>query len=210
MARNRKPSGKKEPKLQRKVNQRPLVLRLLIVCEGEQTEPNYFKGFRNSSVTIKIKSVAKDPLTLVQEADQLQKDDAYDEVWCVFDKDEVKDKRFNDAIVEAGRCKIKVAYSNPCFELWILLHFECNTAVYSASDCRQRLDEHFDKGYSKTEKDLYAQLHSRQATAIGHAETLLAAYDNNNWASHCPSTQVHKLVQLLNKNSKKERFASRR
>lgn len=53
---------------------------------------------------------------------------AVDEVWAVFDKDDldVENKnaeRFEEAFRIAEANDIKVAYSNECFELWLLLHY---------------------------------------------------------------------------------------
>lgn len=47
----------------------------------------------------------------------------FDEFWCVFDADVAKEK-LPRAIERALRNGIKLAISNPCFELWLLLHFE--------------------------------------------------------------------------------------
>jgi len=48
---------------------------------------------------------------------------AFDEVWCVFDKDDFPDQDFNQAIVLASAKGFRVAYSNQAFEYWLLLHF---------------------------------------------------------------------------------------
>ena len=111
--------------------------RLLIVCEGRVTEPQYLRGFerwaRNNTVEIVIPPLHGVPLTLVERAVVLsesaaaqakrEKDAflAYDEVWCVFDIDE--HPKVNEARQLANARGIELAVSNPCFELWILLHF---------------------------------------------------------------------------------------
>jgi len=41
---------------------------LLIVCEGEQTEPNYFESFQTSGVKIKVIGKGKNTLSLVNDA----------------------------------------------------------------------------------------------------------------------------------------------
>ena len=53
-----------------------------------------------------------------------QRDDnlKYDEVWCVFDVD--AHPHLPDAKQKAEANRIKMAISNPCFELWLLLHFQ--------------------------------------------------------------------------------------
>lgn len=51
---------------------------------------------------------------------------AHDQIWCVFDRDE--HPNFTEAIGLALRHGINLAISNPCLELWFLLHFEDQTA----------------------------------------------------------------------------------
>lgn len=101
---------------------------LLIVCQGTVTEVEYFKHFRLATAVIKAIGVAYDPLTLVQEAirlrDGAKKDEPYEQVWCVFDKDDSSPEQFHAAIYTAANKGIEVAYSNQAFEFWLLLHFD--------------------------------------------------------------------------------------
>ena len=45
---------KRKIKLERKLNSRSAKQRILIVCEGKKTEPNYFKSFPITSVKVEI------------------------------------------------------------------------------------------------------------------------------------------------------------
>ncbi|MDF5732679.1 MAG: RloB family protein, partial [Rhizonema sp. PD38] len=108
----------------RKVNIRDLGERFLIVCEGEKTEPNYFKSFRvPGKVVIDIRGLGNNTIGLVEEVVIIKNDAEYDQVWCVFDRDSFPRKDFNAALALATRENIQVAYSNEAFELWYLLHF---------------------------------------------------------------------------------------
>src|ERR1700741_1402449 len=60
---------------------------ILIVCEGENTEPSYFRQFKLSSATIKPVGEGYNTNSLVQRAIYLSKEKHYDQVWCVFDAD---------------------------------------------------------------------------------------------------------------------------
>jgi RloB-like protein len=111
--------------------------RLLVVCEGEVTEPEYFEGFRrwcrNSRVEVRVEGPAGVPMSLVTKARDLreqaeheaatERDEnlRYDEVWCVFDRDE------HPRVIEARQMAkdngLRLAMSNACFELWLILHF---------------------------------------------------------------------------------------
>jgi len=115
---------RKEPSLTRpepSIEERPTIL---IVCEGENTEPSYFKQFRLSTATIKAIGEGYNTVSLVNRASQLAQQKKYDQVWCVFDKDDFSDNEFNNAILIAETSKFGVAYSNQAFEYWIILHFE--------------------------------------------------------------------------------------
>lgn len=46
----------------------------------------------------------------------------FDEIWVVFDID--KHPHVNQAREEARQSNVQTAISNPCFELWLLLHLE--------------------------------------------------------------------------------------
>jgi hypothetical protein len=146
--------GHREPRRARMSRDRtfdtePTRKRILIFCEGEKTEPNYFEGlietFKLSSVDltdgrtldITVDGGKKDTLRLVESAKAQQKVVGgrlrYDEIWCVFDKDSFGDDNFDNAIHkteatsvqdEDGRPWLKAAWSNQSFELWYVLHFE--------------------------------------------------------------------------------------
>lgn len=68
--------------------------------------------------------MAKTQFLLFLEADTLFKKDDYDQVWCVFDKDDFPDENFNNAVTMAEGFGFKIAYSNQAFEYWLILHFE--------------------------------------------------------------------------------------
>lgn len=110
--------------------------RVLVVCEGEITEPHYFQDLRREwrSHLNLVACGAGVPLTVVETAiakrdraseEARRKRDhnlVFDEVWCVFDQDE--HPNVCEAFELAQRSHLKVAFSNPCFELWLLLHFQ--------------------------------------------------------------------------------------
>lgn len=108
---------RREPVLQEKPT-------ILIVCEGENTEPSYFSQFRLSTATIKPIGEGYNTISLVNRAAELAKEKDYEQVWCVFDKDDFDVTDFNNAIVTAEAQKFGVAYSNQAFEYWIILHFD--------------------------------------------------------------------------------------
>lgn len=150
----------------RKPARRPPFLapkpRLLIVCEGKVTEPHYFRGFanacENSRVTLEIAPEAGVPLSVVTMARDLKteaeqeaakEDDdnlKYDSVWAVFDVDD--HPNITAAIQMARDNSIKLAVSNPAFELWLLLHFRDHPGMKGRVAVRELLGTYV-KEYDK-------------------------------------------------------------
>lgn len=97
------------------------------MCGAEATERDYLRGLvaqvANPAVTVRITAKSCSPSQLVKYA-KVQRDLSptdFDEVWCVFDVDEFQD--VPRAVAMAQEAGIDIAVSNPCFELWPILHF---------------------------------------------------------------------------------------
>lgn len=185
--------------------------RVLIVCEGQKTEPNYFRGLQRdhglSSVNITVISPPhSDPLGLVNEAiDRLNKDGDIDRGFCVFDRDQ--HANFAEAVArieqsELGRAgRLTAITSTPCFEVWVLLHFRYSTMAYvaaggsSACECVIRdVREHF-RDYAKAHPNAYSALAGQVAKAFDHADRL--EKHNMDTDATNPATQMHRLVRYL-------------
>ncbi len=73
-----------------------------------------------------------------------------DEFWCVFDVEWPRNHPgLKEAVQQARRSDIQLAVSNPCFELWLILHFQDQGAWLDNDDARRlrrRLDGSSDKG----------------------------------------------------------------
>ncbi len=119
----------KESNLHRKTPFLSTKKYLLIVTEGENTEPTYFEKFKNPIVQVVAVGKGDHTCSLLKSVSQIQKENEsklpdgikFDEVWVVFDKDDFSD--FDSAVRLAKQKGYKVAYSNQAFEYWILLHF---------------------------------------------------------------------------------------
>lgn len=117
--------------------------RILLLCGGNVTEPSYFGGLkqhrRHPAIKV-MKKGGKDPVTLARHAAELRDTDGYDEAWCVIDVDEYD---IGAAVAEARRLDVRLAVSNPCFEYWLLLHFEkCDAPLTCYDDVKPRLKRH--------------------------------------------------------------------
>ena len=193
--------------LSRRQGVREIKQSFLIVCEGEKTEPDYFKAFRMTAATIKAVGQAMNTMTLVnkaisiREADKMRKR-IYDQCWVVFDKDDFPAKDFNQAIQFAQKNGFRVAYSNQAFEYWFLLHYNLYTGSIHRNQYKDMLTKLTGMPYNKSDgygAVMYNILLSRQQHAISNAETVLQEISHGNPAEEESSTTVHNLVLELNK-----------
>lgn len=166
----------------------------LVVCEGEKTEPEYFKRWKSKTgVGLEIQEVGGgNPHSAVQLAIRLRAkrpaDARFDKVWCVTDGDGSDEALLRSSRLLAERHGIHLILSNPCFELWALLHFEEVGAWLDAAGARRRLRSHL-PGYGKLLP--FAELAPHLSTALERARRLEARGSDN------PSTSVHRLIEAL-------------
>jgi len=185
-----------------------------IFCEGEKTEPNYFRAFRLSKAKVFAFGEGRSCVSLVSWAEKEVNSKGYlndnknvlaeekDEVWCVFDRDSFGPKEFDNAIHKAEKLGYKLAYSNESFELWYLLHFEYLNTALNRKQYEKKLNTYFlnefNFGYKKNSIDTYDRLLSKQNNAIKYAKKLLVDVDNGSFHKNNPTTRVHELVEKLN------------
>lgn len=182
--------------------------RIYVACEGELTEPQYIRKLtalvKNPLVEVHFARERGDPLRVVELAKQgrddglhkakRENDDslAYDEVWCVFDRDQ--HERFDEAIETAKRSSLHLAVSNPCFELWLVLHHREQPGAKQRWELAGLLGKHW-PGYEKAVPEFSLeqvdQAEQRaQRLARDTADRGDPPYGN-------PSTEVHLLVQRI-------------
>ena len=202
---------------------------IIVVCEGEKTEPNYFKSFpQKNGVSVVTVGGKGSPSQVVAAAEKLLKnakkypDDAV-EVWAVFDKDDFSN--FKKAIDTAQSKGIRCAWSNEAFELWFLYHFENPTSAISRDKYKKKIEDYVQKGAKKQKLSQY-QKFSYQKNDKNIRHTLLACGGNEendikwaekqakeqvkfhykDWDKHNPCTMVYLLVkQLLGKDDEFDR-----
>ncbi|MDO8727606.1 MAG: RloB family protein [Candidatus Methanoperedens sp.] len=180
------------------VKRRPYKL-FLIVCEGEKTEPMYFKRYRKRHCNLIIKtpeSKSTDPVNLVKFAkEQIKKEEldlkTGDAIWCVFDCDENTNENMSRAIKIAGK-DVNICLSNPSFELWFLLHFTSIVSKLFRSEVIEKLKKEI-PDYEKN-KDVYDLLVNKREIALKNAKKLIELHKKNGInlisVESNPSTQV--------------------
>ena len=207
-------------KRRKEKSSKDLIAYFLIVCEGEKTEPNYFRAFPKKAgrlvFDIELEGGGISTLKVVEKAIDLRNASSqkYDRVWAVFDRDSFKASSFNSAILKAKASGIECAWSNEAFELWYLLHFHNRVTAMSRDDYKNAIEaavnDKIKKSkkqfqYRKNDPDMFTLLNGfgRQDLAIRWAKDLSENIDGEKFADYNPNTQVYKLVEELIGKSEK-------
>lgn len=201
---------KSKKDLERKKAKRSSFEKVLIVCEGAKTEPNYFKEMKdyyqlNTADVVVDGNCGSDPWSVYQHAQELVKNakadnDPYDKIYCVFDKD--KHTTYQQVIAAIVNKKNFIAINSvPCFEYWLLLHFVYTAKPFSASGNKSICDKTNDElkkhlpDYQKGALGIFRKLVSKLDTAKINAQRSLRDSESNQTDN--PSTSVHILVHYL-------------
>ncbi|GAA1700025.1 hypothetical protein GCM10009745_53400 [Kribbella yunnanensis] len=177
----------------------------MIFCEGEASEPDYLNALKrlpevrnNTAISLEIDPTSGVPLTLVQAAvARMRKDVEVDEYWCVFDVEWPQHHPHLDRTLQiAAGNDINVAVSNPCFELWLILHHQDHGAFLdnrAAESLSRRLD-------GRTGKRIDASMYLPQrAEASKRAADLAGRHDQNGalFPDDNPSSSMYKLLKAI-------------
>ncbi len=187
----------------------------LIICEGEKTEPNYFKSFSIASVKVEVIGLGRNTNSLVKEAVKIWKRFAkdkfyYEHLWIVFDRDEFPQKNYNQAFEDVKKyeqdlnkkykkkirkeIKIKIAYSNESFELWYLLHFEYINTTFTRKQYVKKLDEKMknqNKRYKKNSAKMYELLQKLTEDTNGKKGQSFAIKNAKKLLKNCNEQLLH-------------------
>jgi hypothetical protein len=191
----------------RRRERKPVVF---IICEGSKTEIRYFKNFssRNSLIEVRpIESKHKSALSLVKRAKDAIGQEPYspedgDQLWCVFDRDGNSDEQLQKADALAKRLKYNIVFSNPCFELWLLLHFMDHSAyLEDAAAVLKLLDSSKVIPNYKKSGDYYDVLRPLEEIASKRARSLIGRHEADGKSlisrSCNPCTTAVQLVEYL-------------
>ncbi len=168
----------------------------LLLCEGRVTERDYFHAIRKLGglrASISIEPCAGGLPQLVEEARRrFSRKNAPDKVWCIADVDDFTPAQVRKAVERAAPVsEVALAISNPCFEIWALLHFEACQGFLTKEQAKRRLQKHL-PAYEK--RLPFDSLAPRVSEAIARAKAL-ALDGEQGWQN--PSTGVHRLVESL-------------
>ena len=206
MAANRRRD--RERPLKRRVAVRQPRKTVQIFCEGERTEPEYLDALKRqpwvrdiAAVDLRVETGhgGSVPMTLVTMAVAARRRAAgeegeIDEVWCVFDVEWPRNHPgLNEATDQARKGGVELAISNPCFELWLILHFQDHSSWLDNDDAR-RLRRQLD---GSTRKGLDSQKympHIRDAAQRAAVLDERHAQNGTVFPQDNPSSGMHRLL----------------
>ena len=196
MARSRRPARNKP--------EQALKPRVIVVTEGEKTEPQYINEFLriHGAANVHVEPTGFDPQAVVEKAIELKRTANANRrgtsrvrVWAVFDRDE--HPRFEQAQQLAKKNNICVATSNPCFELWAVFHYQDYAAPIDRHKCQQLLEElcdgyHADRSKLFNDKDVILANHD---AAVQRGKRSLRERESEGDPQGNPSTSMHVLME---------------
>ena len=174
-----------------------------IFTEGK-TEKIYFNDFDLANVEVRCLG-GGGVLHLVAEAKIYMKQSkysGYDYYWLVFDKDNNSAEDIQQAISIAEKCKISWCFSNPCFEIWFLLHFDYFHSPTTPEDLKERLVPKRIPGYTENMRGIFNLLKDKQIVAVNYSKKLWPLDERSSQAKQLrdiyPATNADALVGMLN------------
>ena len=187
--------------------------RFYVYCEGVKTEPEYLRAVRHrfKRASIEVVGVGGVALTVadraIQQAKELRSNrgrrrqdtssyEEQDQVWAVFDRDD--HPQFDDAVAICRSNRVEVAQSDPCFEVWLVLHLEDYDKPASSSDIQARLHKllpeyHHEQSSSPNFETLLVQVRAAERRAARQ----LRAREAENRPFGNPSTTVGCLTRTI-------------
>jgi hypothetical protein len=179
------------------------------VCvEGTRTEDLYlthWKRIHRATISVDVDTTKTAPLSVVRHAIELKdrersrgsrrRHEAHDEIWCMFDVDE--HPNLDEALSLARAHDIRVALSNPCVELWFLLHFKEQSAFIDRHEVQRACERLLGCGKVLSSAALY-DLHGRHDEAVARAQALTKRHEAaGSRSDENPSSNVWELIDRI-------------
>ena len=197
--------------------------RYYIFCEGQQTEPQYFAGFKRKieensiykdMVLIEIEPCQAETMRVIGMAEEYVRKNELKkgQIWCVYDKDSFPAERFNGVVERSEKLnkenpelQYHCAWSNECIEFWFLLHFNYYTSNNHRTEYISFLNDRFKElkigKYQKNMQNIFDVLlkQGNPKLAIRYAKRIIKDGEGKTPTDIAPGTKVYELVEELAK-----------
>ena len=192
---------------------------IVIATEGELTEPAYFEDlaledrFRHSRVDVRVIPATgglSSPKHVIERLNKVRRESGLyegDELWLVIDKDKWGDEILSEVSQLAIQKGYHLADSNPCFEIWLLLHHR-SLDDYTEQERAELRANHKSGSRTRLELELisicgsYSKSNLRSSDCLPEIETAIAyarksdVKPNDRWLNSLGS-RVYKLAQSI-------------
>ena len=193
--------GRSSQSFQRKTPRYIVEATVLIICEDSKSAKRYLEDAKkhfNVDAEVEVVHLKNtDPIGIVNRA--VERMANFDKIYCVVDRD--THGSFDDATkAVASLEKVELVVSYPCFEYWLLLHFEYSRKGYMPAGKDSPGDQMVKalrnipsmKDYDKGAADgIFEKLLPMLPKAMRHAEKVLK--DAECVKEMNPSTRMHEL-----------------
>jgi len=202
----------KTPRIRRRGATKEPKKRIIIICEGRRTEPEYIKDFSRDKKHPLVECITIDgvgaPKSIVDRAIEEKRKlqgiarksgnsfDKKHEVWCVSDVDE--HPRVQQEMQRATDNGLKYALSNPCIELWGYLHYAQNDAPRHRHEMQRMLTDimpGYDHAHGATFN--YNDMRNGYTDAVTRAKELIRRREEENTPHENPSTDIYLLMESI-------------
>lgn len=194
----------------------------LIVCEGKETEPNYFLGAVNAineniedkyKLKVRIEGKGMNTVSLVKSAEDIQNEIdgyktrviPYGKIFVVFDKDSFSDETFDKAVQMCNDNGYIPLWSNQAIEFWFLLHFNYIDVGMDRKFYSNKINEFFKTAglkyrYHKNDNDIYSKLceYGSLDKAIKNASNIHSNHLKDKPSESESCTTVYKFFEAVN------------
>lgn len=212
-----------EKRIHRKKRTNKFRAFFIIASEGRLSEPQYFRHIASYLDNTKKlgKQVKVEPLYREDNASDFRRVlsllDKYkskydlkegDQLWCLVDADNWPEKHMAQAQQLCKQKQYEFCMTNPCFELWFLLHhLDMNTV---SEQVRQQIfapasSREIGQLLHDTLKQVYGEGYQKSKISTTHLEKIPLALkqafelelEKNHWTFDACCTRIHELVQQI-------------
>ena len=187
---------------------RKLKPTFVLSTEGAKTEPSYFTKISEmcgKRIAVRYtRGRGSDPGNVLQSMKRHLDEkplDSRDQAWLVVDRDEWPPREFNQlAAWASGSPKHGLAVSNPCFELWLLLHFTGRPSGQTCKAVTANLRKHipsYDKDAKQVKISLEMVMLAIERARASHGK------DAAEWPQNRGSTVFAVVEEMLNAAGKR-------
>ncbi len=201
-------------KIKRRRPTRQPKIRFILFCEGKNTEPAYFSAigrvWNDALVSIESRDGIGVPIKIAREAVAFARSEGLaqggrrprnrfekrDEVWAVFDRD--NHQKYEEAVRLCETNGIRVARSNPCFEVWLILHEQDYNRPDDSKKAQRVLEQlrpEYDRAGTKVPD--CDEIVARVRDAEERAQVLLLRRQDEMQPHGRPSTTVGNLTKAI-------------